>query len=576
MNGYKQLWALLQRSQLSRGLLLLGIVLVLLESASAVAFPYFTQQLVDQFAQEGIVWSWVWALIIILTLGSIAQGGASYVLGKSGLRFVHNTRTRLHEKLIHLPVSEFDRTRAAEPAGRLVNDTNVISGLVSQQVLVFVSGVTTLVASLVILWFIDAVLTVVLFGCVLGSFLCILPLAGGLTKLSSQLQEGEANFIARLSELFGNIRLLKSAGAEEQAIKMAESDINNLYAKSLTETKIFSFFGPIVSLAVSVAMVSILVVGAARVSDGAITMGALVAFILYLFNIVMPLAGLSAFVAELNKATGAAERLSEIENLDIESKSGMQQSLSNQAVHINNLCFHYPEEEQIALQIDKLELPVNSMTAVVGRSGAGKSTLFSLLNRFYPSSGISIAETPIEAIALSEWRQQIATVAQNAPVLAGTVRFNLCFGMEKKPEDKELIAALEDAQLWAYLETQDGLDTMIEEQGTNISGGQKQRLSIACAILRDPKLLILDEATSALDANTEKGVNNALAKLQTKRTCLVAAHRLNTVIHADQIVVLEKGKVVDIGCHNDLLERCEHYRELVEQQLLAEVSEQVA
>lgn len=576
MNAYKQLWTLLKRSQLSRGLMLLGVVLVLLESASAVAFPYMTQQLVDQFAVQGIVWNWVWALIFVLTLGSIAQGAASYVLGKSGLRFVHRTRTRLHEKLVQLPVAEFDKTRAAEPAGRLVNDTNVISGLVSQQVLVFVSGITTLVASLVILWFIDAVLTVVLFGCVLGSFLCILPLAGGLTKLSAQLQEGEANFIARLSELFSNIRLLKSAGAENQAIMMAEDDIDHLYAKSLKETKILSFFGPVVSLAVSVAMVSILVVGAARVSEGAITMGALVAFILYLFNIVMPLAGLSAFVAELNKATGAAKRLCEIEDLDVESKTGGPQTLMDQPIHIQDLCFQYANDEQIALKIDQLELPVNSMTAVVGRSGAGKSTLFSLLNRYYPSTGISVANTPIEAIALSDWRRQIATVAQNAPVLAGTVRFNLCYGMEKAPDDEVLISALRDAQLWTYLETQNGLDTLIDEQGTNISGGQKQRLSIACAILRDPKLLILDEATSALDANTEKAVNKALAKLQSQRTCLVAAHRLNTVIHADQIVVLEKGKVVDIGGHDELLERCDHYRDLVEHQLLADITDEVA
>lgn len=575
MQSYKQLWALLKRSKMSMSMLFAGVVLVLIDAASAVGFPYLTQLLVDKFSQDGIAWDLVWVLVLVLTIGSVAQGGAGYLLGKLGLQFVRHTRMRLHRKLVHIPVADFERLRAAEPAGRLVNDTNAISGLVSQQVLVFVSGITTLVASLVILWFIDVMLTAVLFACVLGSFLCILPLAGGLTKLSTDLQSGEANFIARLSEVFSNIRLLKSEGAEQQEQHSAKKEIDFLYGKQLTETKIFSLFGPVVSLAVTAAMVSILVVGAHRVSEGAITMGALIAFILYLFNIVMPLAGLSTFVAELNKSAGAATRISELESLQEEPTQGEMQSIENQDLLIESLVFQYDEEET-ALQIERLNLPVNSVTAIVGRSGAGKSTLFSLLNRFYPSTGIRVGETPIESIALHKWRRQIATVAQNAPVLAGTVRFNLCYGMGDEVDDETLINALKDAQLWSFLESQQGLDTSIEERGSNISGGQRQRLAIARAILRDPKLLILDEATSALDAGTEAAVNKALSKLQTHRTCIIAAHRLNTVVNADQIVVLEKGQVVDIGPHAELLKRCEHYRMLVEQQLMSDSEEQAA
>lgn len=570
MLAYQQLAHLLKRSKLKKSGLIVGIALVLIDAASAVGFPYLTQLIVDQFSAQGIVWDLVWALIIVLVVGSIAQGGASYVLGKLGLQFVHNTRTRLHHHLIRLPVVEFDKTRAAEPAGRLVSDTTVISGLLSEQVIVFISGVTTLVASLVILWFIDAVLTAVLFACVLGAFLMILPLAAGLTKLSTQLQAGEANFIARLSEVFSNIRLLKSAGAEKQEDGLALLEIDYLFAKQLKETKIYAFFGPVVSLAISVSMVVILVVGASRVADGSLTMGALIAFILYLFNIVMPLAGLSAFVAELNKSAGAAQRICELEALALEKTSGGEVKIHNQPIVFTDLRFSYDGEQQPALEISHLTLPANSVTAVVGRSGSGKSTLFSLLNRFYPSSGISVNQVPIEDISLPYWRSQIATVAQNAPVLAGTVRFNLGYGMPEHPSDQAMIAALQDAQLWDFLSNQNGLDTKIDELGTNISGGQRQRLSIASAILRDPSLLILDEATSALDSGTEKAVNQALSTLQSQRTCLIAAHRLNTVIHADQIVVLNKGQVVDVGQHDQLLTRCRHYQKLVEQQLLSD------
>lgn len=570
MLAYQQLAHLLKRSNLKKSGLIVGIALVLIDAASAVGFPYLTQLIVDQFSAQGIVWDLVWVLVIVLVVGSIAQGGASYVLGKLGLQFVHNTRTRLHHHLIRLPVVEFDKTRAAEPAGRLVSDTTVISGLLSEQVIVFISGVTTLVASLVILWFIDAVLTAVLFACVLGAFLMILPLAAGLTKLSTQLQAGEANFIARLSEVFGNIRLLKSAGAEKQEDGLALLEIDYLFAKQLKETKIYAFFGPVVSLAISVSMVVILVVGASRVADGSLTMGALIAFILYLFNIVMPLAGLSAFVAELNKSAGAAQRICELEALALEKTSGGEVKIHKQPIVFTDLRFSYDGEQQPALEISHLTLPANSVTAVVGRSGSGKSTLFSLLNRFYPSSGISVNQVPIEDISLPYWRSQIATVAQNAPVLAGTVRFNLSYGMPEHPSDQAMIAALQDAQLWDFLSNQNGLDTQIDELGTNISGGQRQRLSIASAILRDPSLLILDEATSALDSGTEKAVNQALSTLQSQRTCLIAAHRLNTVIHADQIVVLNKGQVVDVGQHDQLLVRCRHYQKLVEQQLLSD------
>lgn len=570
MLAYQQLAHLLKRSKLKKSGLIVGIVLVLIDAASAVGFPYLTQLIVDQFSAQGIVWDLVWVLVIVLVVGSIAQGGASYVLGKLGLQFVHNTRTRLHHHLIRLPVVEFDKTRAAEPAGRLVSDTTVISGLLSEQVIVFISGVTTLVASLVILWFIDAVLTAVLFACVLGAFLMILPLAAGLTKLSTQLQAGEANFIARLSEVFSNIRLLKSAGAEKQEDGLALLEIDYLFAKQLKETKIYAFFGPVVSLAISVSMVVILVVGASRVADGSLTMGALIAFILYLFNIVIPLAGLSAFVAELNKSAGAAQRICELEALALEKTSGGEVKIHKQPIVFTDLRFSYDGEQQPALEISHLTLPANSVTAVVGRSGSGKSTLFSLLNRFYPSSGISVNQVPIEDISLPYWRSQIATVAQNAPVLAGTVRFNLSYGMPEHPSDQAMIAALQDAQLWDFLSNQNGLDTKIDELGTNISGGQRQRLSIASAILRDPSLLILDEATSALDSGTEKAVNQALSTLQSQRTCLIAAHRLNTVIHADQIVVLNKGQVVDVGQHDQLLARCRHYQKLVEQQLLSD------
>lgn len=567
MKQYQKLWHLISKSGISKGLLTLAILLILVDAASAVGFPYLTQMLVDNLSAEGLPWELVGLLVGVLLAGSIAQGLSYFLLGRLGQDFVRETRTRIHRRLVHLPVKEFESGRAAEPASRLINDSKVISELVSQQILVFVSGITTLTASLVILWFIDAVLTAVLFGCVIGAFLCILPLAGGLTKLSSQIQAEEAGFIGRLSEVFTQIRLLKSAGAEQQESAIAGKEFFSLYKKGLKEVKVFTLFGPIVNLAVSAAMISILVVGASRVAEGAITLGALVAFILYLFNIVMPLAGLSTFVASLNKSAGAAERLAEIELLETENPEGEALSLAGKSIQIRDLVFSYDDEAVPALNIENLCLPANGITALVGGTGAGKSSLFTLLNRYYECEGIELEGKPISTAALSHWREQIAVVAQNTPVLSGTVRFNLCYGRHEPLSDEQLIEALERAQLWPHFKEQQGLNTEIGEHGNNLSGGQKQRLAIARAILREPNLLILDEATSALDSKTEQAVSDALKPLMENRTSIIAAHRLSTVVDADQIVVLEKGRVLDVGKHEELLARCEHYRQLVEQQL---------
>jgi len=420
MKQYHNLWQLISKSGLSKGLLTLAILLILVDAASAVGFPYLTQLLVDNLSSEGLPWKLVGLLVGVLITGSIAQGLSYFLLGKLGQDFIRETRNRIHRRLVHLPVKEFESGRAAEPASRLINDSKVISDLVSQQILVFFSGITTLTASLVILWFIDAVLTAVLFGCVIAAFLCILPLAGGLTKLSTQIQSEEAGFIGRLSEVFTQIRLLKSAGAEHQESSIAESEFFSLYQKGLKEVKVFTLFGPIVSLAISAAMISILVVGASRVTEGAITLGALVAFILYLFNIVMPLAGLSTFVASLNKSAGAAKRLAEIELLDTENREGDTISLAGKSIQIKDLVFSYADEAAPVLDIKNLCLPANRITALVGGTGAGKSSLFTLLNRYYECQGIEVDGKPIADMALVPWREQIAMVS--ATIINNTER----------------------------------------------------------------------------------------------------------------------------------------------------------
>ena len=568
LSNYKALFALIRKCKLNGWVLTLIFFLTLTGAVANIAFPLFTRQLVDQLGKSVLPWATIFFVGGLLVFESILEGFTTYLLGKVGEDFVEQTRSRVHSHLLRLPVYEFEKGQSAEPAGRLVNDTKVISELMSNYMGTFISGMFTLVASLIILFFIDGFLTIVLFGCVIGAFLIILPIAGVLTKISREKQEQEAGFIASLAEIFGQIRLVKSSNAEKQETQNAQKQVKSLYSLSMKEIRVLSFLSPIMSLAVSFALVAILVVGAGRVAEGIITIGTLIAFILYLFNVILPLVQLSLFVAALNTAAGAAERLEDIEQTSPEPASGDTTTIAGESIQIQGLRFAYPNQNTPSLSIEQLDIPANQVTALVGSSGSGKSTLFGLLQRFYLCSGIRIGGRALEQFSLQSLRDQIALVAQNSPVLAGSILYNLCYGLAEPPSEDECVRALEQAQLWSFLKTKEGLYTRIGEQGLNLSGGQKQRLAIARGILRKPHLLLLDEATSALDAQTEHSVTKALESFMEDRTTIVAAHRLSTVIRADQIVVMDQGRILDIGKHETLLKSSEHYRKLVEKQLL--------
>lgn len=568
MDAYKRLWQLIQRSELKKVTVVIALIFVVIDAFGAVVFPLITQYLVDSLSGEDLPLDWISILAVVLIAGSICQGISSFLMGKLGKQFQVNTRNRVYQHMLNLPVNEFEKGQSAEPATRLVNDTSVISTLISQHTHLFISGIIILVSSLIILWFIDGVLTGVLFGCVLVAFLAMLPFIAKMTQISSSIQSQEANFIGKLSEVFALIRLVKSANAQGQESQRAKSHIDELYNVGIKEVKVMSIIGPVVGIAISAAMVIILVVGASRVSSGYISLGALIAFILYLFNIVMPLAQLSTFFAGLNKSAGAAERLVEIENTPLENTRGASIDLRNEDIEIDNLQFRYEQEKSDAISIEKLSIPANKVTALVGSSGAGKSSLFALINRYFESLGIKVQDKHICDYALHEWRKRIAFVDQNCYILSGTIRFNLTYGLDRDILDDDLLSVLEQAQLWTFLQSKQGLDTELGERGINLSGGQKQRLAIARAILRDPELLLLDEATSALDSTTEAAISEQLKQITTNRTTIVAAHRLSTVINADKIVVLEHGRVLDTGTHQELLARNANYKMLVEHQFI--------
>lgn len=319
-----------------------------------------------------------------------------------------------------------------------------------------------------------------------------------------------------------------------------------------------------------VLLVVVMGYGGMRVATGALTAGELVAFILYLVQIVMPMGQFTQFFTQLQKAIGATERI--IETLDAREEdhaSGRELNSANQPIYVENVSFAYDGGETILENVSFTIAP-GKVTAIVGPSGSGKTTMLSLLERYYqPNSGsIRLGEEQIHDFTLASWRSKIGYVSQESPLIAGTIRENICYGLGREISDDELRQAAAMAYADQFIEElPDGYETQVGERGVKLSGGQRQRIGIARALLRDPQILMLDEATSSLDSKSELVVQQALTNLMKGRTTLVIAHRLSTVVDADQILFLEKGKITGRGRHAELYETHALYREFATQQL---------
>lgn len=316
-------------------------------------------------------------------------------------------------------------------------------------------------------------------------------------------------------------------------------------------------------------LVAIIGYGGVRVSSGELTAGDMVAFILYLIQIIMPMTQLTMFFTQLQKAMGATERISALLEYEEEHiDEGLTVEKVDQPIYVKNVDFSYGEEP--ILSNINFTIEPGKVTAIVGPSGGGKTTTFSLLERYYqPTNGsITLGDIPIETFSLHSWRSQIGYVAQESALLSGTIRENICYGIDREVQDDELEKVAKMAYADQFInELPDKFDTEVGERGIKLSGGQRQRISIARALLRNPQILMLDEATSSLDSKSEIYVQKALDNLMQGRTTLVIAHRLSTVVDADQILFMEKGHITGCGTHETLFETHAMYREFAMQQL---------
>ncbi|MEC2158210.1 ABC transporter ATP-binding protein [Virgibacillus halodenitrificans] len=569
--GIKPFFSLIFSTGLPKILLGIGLLTSIITTLAGLVVPLLTKNLVDNFSTATLSTPIIIAIAIAFIFQAVMNGVSIYTLSAVGQHVVAKLRERMWLKLIRLPVRFFDTTSSGKTVSRVVNDTNVVRDLISDQFPQFITGIVSIIGAITILLIMDWKMTLVMLISVPFIVLILLPLGRQMGKISRNLQDETAIFTGDVQQTLSEIRLMKASNAEKAEAAKGKLGIKKLLDLGLKEAKIYALIAPIMYFVMMVVIVMIIAYGGMRVASGTMSTGSLVAFLLYLFQIIMPVTTFAMFFTQLQKAKGATERIIEILDQQLEKgQEGKDRDITGKSVHVRHVSFSYNNEESVLQDITFTAAP-GEMVAFAGPSGGGKTTLFGMLERYYiPEAGeILIGDTPIQNMSLTSWRKQIGYVSQDSPMMAGTIRENLCYGLEEKQiHDDQLWAVAKMAYAAQFIqEFPQGLDTQVGERGIKLSGGQRQRIAIARAFLRDPKILMMDEATASLDSQSEGIVQQALSRLMEGRTTFIIAHRLSTIVDADKIVFIEKGKVTGIGTHQELIKQHALYREFAEQQL---------
>ena len=586
------------------------IVLSVLGAAASLAQPLLVSQVITIVQAEDPLGSLVGVLIALVVISGLISGYQHYLLQRTGEGVVLSSRRKLVGRLLRLPISEFDARRTGDLVSRVGSDTTLLRAVLTQGLVEAIGGSVTFIGALIAMLIIDPVLLGLTVLVIAVSVVTVTLLSRRIRTASTAAQVKVGDLAASVERAISAIRTVRAANATEREVAVIEEDARGAWRMGIKVAKISALVVPIAGIALQVSFLVVLGVGGFRVASDAITIADLVAFILFLFMMIMPLGQFFGAITSVNSALGALGRIQEIIDLPAEDQFdreiaplAMTVGAANEkvrpeaaAISFESVHFGYAAapvevettdgaataaagvvvdapattEPRPVLTGVSFEAPRGLRTALVGPSGAGKSTILALIERFYDVTDgtVRLGGLDIRSLDRTALRAQIGYVEQDAPVLAGSLRDNLTLATPDATDD-ECVAVLQAVNLGEVLERDPaGLGAAVGESGVKLSGGERQRLAIARALLAAPPILLLDESTSSLDGKNEQMMREAIDAVAADRTLIVIAHRLSTVVDSDQIVVLDHGQVVGVGTHSELVVSTPLYRDLAKHQLL--------
>ncbi len=549
-----------------------GVLGSLVATIMNLTLPLVARNLIDDVSFELINTRFIGLILALFIFRVLFAAFSNYLLSKAGQQVVARLREQIWAKLIRMPVAYFDENASGELVSRVINDTSVVQQVVTSYLAQFISGIITIIGVGAILLTMDWKMTLLMLVGVPIMFGIMFQLGKKMGAVARATQDEVATFSGKIQQTLSEIRLMKISTAEEIEEVNGEQGINKLYLLGLKEAKIISIISPIMSVLVMFILFVVFGYGGLQVANGSMSIGSLIAFLMFLFQLLQPIMVFTQLFTQFQRAAGATDRISEILDLEEESgQEGQELDILGLPLRFIDVDFSY-EEGKPVLQSVSFTAKAGEKIAFAGPSGSGKTTIFSLIEQFYqPTAGkIVIGDTEINELSRESWRNQIGYVSQENALLSGTIRDNLCYGLDNYEtiSDSKIWEALEMAYAAEFVrKLENGLETAVGERGMNLSGGQRQRISIARAFLRDPKLLMLDEATASLDSQSEGVVQEALNRLMAGRTTLVIAHRLSTIVDANLILFIDEGQITGRGTHQELVETHDLYKVFAEQQL---------